>query len=471
MQSNRRELNRIEGILNTTYIKPKARLVQRALSKDIHQNGICLLTEERLSEGTTLALNIAFSEPSVRVVRAEGKVVWHSPWRAGSEMDPPKFLTGVQFSRLSKFDQAGLDECLKTIFNIDDKDSVTELLKRHVMSTGESFPTKMTLLKRPPVKIAAVASYLPEQVVTNQDIIESGLKSSDKTIRRALGAVERRTAAGRQSNADMMAEVAKQILRKSSLDVSQIDRIICSSDPQDAVAPNTAVVVQRLLGARCPAFDVQMSCAGWLCGVDLASRCLSTGEQRILVLASSLVGSRLTFNNRMHRAIFGDGASGILLEPSTEGEILSIGLWADGRYHDKIHVPYPWSKIPDSIPKGYENSFFMSSNQEDFFTTMDFNLVPFCEKLWDAAGVNKDDIDCFLLHQPSMPLFEHSVTALNIPREKTINYFPKYGNLVAAEIPVYLDEAIRSGRIQPRDLIFALTYGAGFTMGGMVIQC
>lgn len=460
-------------MLNTTYRKPHGGTVRGALSKDIHQKGMCLLTEECLSKGTALALNIVFSEPSVRVVRAEGKVAWHSSWEADSEIDPPKYLTGIQFGKLSKFDQACLEQCLKGISDLDsDAQSgyVVERLKRHVTSTGESFPVKMILLKRPPVKIAAVASYLPEQVVTNQDIIESGLKSSDKTIRRALGAVERRTAAGRQSNADMMAEVAKQLLRKASLDVSQIDRIICSSDPQDAVAPNTAVVVQRLLGARCPAFDVQMSCTGWLCGVDLASRCLSTGEQRILILASSLVGSRLTFNNRMHRAIFGDGAGGILLEPSAAGEILSIGLCTDGRYYDKIHVPYPWSQIPDSIPKGYKNSFFMSSNQEDFFTAIDFYFSPFCNRLWKEAGIKKDDIDCFLMHQPSMPLFEYSVSALKIPKEKTINYFSKYGNLVAAEIPVYLDEATRNGHIKSGDLIFAFTYGAGFTMGGMVLK-
>lgn len=470
MQSNRRELNRIEGILNTTYTKPDTRLVQRALSKDIHQKGACLLTEERLLEGTALTLNIVFSEPSVRVIRAEGKVVWHSPWRADSEMASPKFLTGVQFAKLSESDQTCLEECVKGIPNVDSEESIVDVLMRHVMSTGASFPAKMSMLKKPPVRIAAVASYLPEEVVTNQDIIESGLKSSDKTIRRALGAIERRAAAERQSNADMMADVARQILRKASVDVSQLDRIICSSDPQDAVAPNTAVMVQKLIGAKCPSFDVQMSCAGWICGVDLASRCLSTGEERILVLASSLVGSRLTFNNRMHRAIFGDGAGGILLEPSTQGEILSIGLWSDGRYHDKIHVPYPWSKVPESIPKEYENSFFMSSNQEDFFLTMDFYIVPLCKRLWKEAGVDKDDIDCFLMHQPSMPLFEHSLVALGIPREKTINYFSKYGNLVAAEVPVYLDEAVRTGRIKPGNLIFVFTYGAGFTMGGMVLR-
>jgi 3-oxoacyl-[acyl-carrier-protein] synthase-3 len=173
----------------------------------------------------------------------------------------------------------------------------------------------------------------------------------------------------------------------------------------------------------------------------------------------------------MHRAIFGDGAGGILLEPSARGQILSIGLWSDGRYHDKIHVPYPWSKIPASIPQDYNNSFFMSSSQEDFFVTMDFYLAPFCHRLWKEAEVEMDEIDCFLMHQPSMPLYEHSVAALGLPKEKTINYFPRYGNLVAAEVPVYLDEAIQTGRIKPGDLVFALTYGAGFTMGGMVIQC
>jgi 3-oxoacyl-[acyl-carrier-protein] synthase-3 len=269
----------------------------------------------------------------------------------------------------------------------------------------------------------------------------------------------------------MMAAVAQKLLAKANLNVSQIDRIICSADPPDSIAPNTAVSVQRLLGAYCPAFDVQMSCVGWLCGVDLASRCILTGEKRILILAGCQIGSRSFFYNRMHRAIFGDGAGGVLLEASTEeSKILSIGLWSDGRYYDKIHIPYPWSKLPDSIPAEYSKSFFMSPTQEDFFATMDFYLRPFTQRLWREAGVEKNDIDVFLMHQPSMPLFEYSLKALDIPRPKTLNYFAKYGNLVAAELPVYISEALKTGEIKKGQIVFALTYGAGFTMGGMVIK-
>lgn len=160
----------------------------------------------------------------------------------------------------------------------------------------------------------------------------------------------------------------------------------------------------------------------------------------------------------------------MLLEYADQGDILSAGLWTDGRYYDKIFVPFSWSQMPDSIPKEFSDSFFMSSNQEDFFMTMEFHLRPFCERLWEAAGVSKDEIDHFLLHQPSMPLFEYSLRTLKAPREKVVNLFPQYGNLVAAEMPVYIAEGIRSGRIRRGDLVFALAYGAGFTMGGMVMR-
>lgn len=314
-------------------------------------------------------------------------------------------------------------------------------------------------------------SYLPEQIVTNEDIVKMGFKGSAFVLERGLGAKERRAAGKDETGADMMAKVAEKILTKAGCLPQDVDLIICSADPKDAVAPESAVAVQIKIGATCcPAFGISMSCAGWTAGIDIGLSYLISGKKRILVLASSVAGSKLYFHNPMHRAIFGDGAGGILLERQHRSQLLATALWANGEYYSKIFAPLPWSTAPKDIPAEYKDSFYMSDDQKVFFEAMGNHLVPFSQRLLAKAKVNLDDIDCFLLHYPSKPLFENSLKLLNIPREKTFNTFAHYGNLVAAEMPIFLDEAIRANKIKKGDLVLILTYGAGFTMGGMILH-
>jgi 3-oxoacyl-[acyl-carrier-protein] synthase-3 len=315
------------------------------------------------------------------------------------------------------------------------------------------------------------ASYLPEQVVTNKDIVKMGFKGPAIVLERGLGAKERRAVAPDETATDMYVKVAKEILNKAGLLPEQLDRILCSSEPQDAGAPDTSTRVQGLLKATCPAYGFSMSCTGWHAAIDTALRCLKTGENHILVLASSCVGSWLHFHNPMHRAIFGDGAGGILLEKQHLKKFLSIGLWTLGQYYSKIYVPYPWSKPPKDIPSEYEDSFYMTDDQKMFFNVMDHSsFLPFAESILSKAKVKKKDIDLFLLHYASKPLYEHFLKSFGVPREKTFNKFKSYGNVIAAEMPILLDEVISTGRIKEGDLVFVYTYGAGFTAGGFVMQ-
>lgn len=268
----------------------------------------------------------------------------------------------------------------------------------------------------------------------------------------------------------MLAKVADKILEKAKLSVNKVERIICSADPGDAAAPDTAAAVQAKIGVTCPAYGVSMSCTGWIAGMDIALNYLAKGEHRILVLASSLVGSRLYYYNFMHRAIFGDGAGGVLLESRHRERFLAIGQITDGKYYSKIYVPYPWSIPPSEIPIDYKGSFYMSDDQEIFFAALNYYLPRFTNWILKKANIRIENIDHFLFHYPSKPLFEHSIKLLGIPKEKTYSKFYCYGNLVAAEMPILLDEAISIGRIRKDDIIFILTYGAGFTMGGLIMQ-
>lgn len=314
------------------------------------------------------------------------------------------------------------------------------------------------------------ASYLPEKVITNQEIIDAGLDSTAVALERSLGVKERRAAADLETNADMMANVANQILKKAGYKAEEIDLIICNSNPGDSAEPDTSAAVQAKIGAICPVIGVTLSCTGWIAGIDIALRYLATGKKRILVLAGCLLGSRTHFYNLMHRAIFGDGAGGILIESHQRNKFLSTVLWTAGQYYSKIFSPYPWSKRPEEIPAEYEGSFYMSPDQKMFFNAIDSYLPFLCNQLLKEAKLNIKDIAFFLLHYPSKPLFEHSLEAFPVPRSKILVNFKRYGNIVAAEMPVLLDEAIREGRIKRGDFIFVFTYGAGFTSGGFIMR-
>ena len=146
-------------------------------------------------------------------------------------------------------------------------------------------------------------------------------------------------------------------------------------------------------------------------------------------------------------------------------------LWTDGRFQNDIVAPLPWSNHPPTIPKEYKNSFYMSPNQDVFFANLSRVLPPFFDRLLKEADIAVNEVDCFLLHQPSMPLFNHSVKILpDIPRRKVFDCFERYGNLVSAEMPMMLNEGIRTGRIKSGDIVLMLTYGAGFTIAGCVFE-
>jgi len=393
---------------------------------DLSEGGLAVILENPVQVSSLLTLSI---DDSLDPVEALGQIAWIKPIVNNSG-----FRCGIRFSRLEQRDFSSL---------------------RKIIGEATSIIT---------------ASYLPEKVITNQDIIDSGLRTTPVAIERGLGVRERRAAAPDETAADMMVKVARKILEKAECLPQELDYIICSVDVGDSVEPDTATAVQAKIGASCPAFGVAMSCTGWLAAVDIALRYLDAGKKRILVLASSLVGSRIFYHNLMHRAIFGDGAGGVLLESHHRSRFLGNILWTDGRHYSKIYIPHPWSIIPEDIPEEYKGSFYMSPDQKKFFTIMDCYLVPMTKSLLKEAKVELQDIDLFFLHYPSRPLFEHSLKLLGIPREKTFSRFESYGNLAAAEVPVFLDEAIATGRLKKGNLLLVVTYGAGFTGGGLVLR-
>ncbi|MCM8811955.1 MAG: PilZ domain-containing protein [Candidatus Omnitrophica bacterium] len=418
---------------------------------DLSQGGVSAILPRSLPKESYLNLKIQTSP--TQIVEAEGVVVWQYHVNGiPSENFASGYLTGIQFSRIL---ESGSDIVAKLVMGARGPADTRDFGRRTVTA-----------------RIAHTASFLPDKIVTNDHIIANGLKSTDLTIQRALGAIERRSVQPGQNASSMMAEVAKAILTKAKRHPSTIDMIICAVNPGDAVAPDVGSTVQVRIGAHCPAFEINMSCSGWLCAVDIARRYIAGGHKAILVLAASTVGSSLPFKSLMHRAIFGDGAGGILLEAdsSGEGDILACELWNRGEYGTHIFAPLPWTVTPPGIPDEYKGYFYMNPAREEFFQVMDRHLIPFVNRTLRKARVSIGDIDVFLLHYPSKFLFEYSLGLLGVPQNKVVENFSRYGNLVSAELPVLLDENMRAGRIKRGQLVLMFTYGAGFTSACAVVR-
>lgn len=326
--------------------------------------------------------------------------------------------------------------------------------------------------KNLPVRIRQLGSYLPKKIIDNDDIMKQlGSSASGNLLYRAVGSKEKRVAEKNEMGSDMLAKVGLKILQESSTDPATIDKLICSCDPQDQAAPDTAVVTQTKMGLSCPSFSVSMSCVGWLCGINIASSFLAAEDKKILVLSASTVGSKYFFKNPMHRAIFGDGAGGVLLERDDLAEqILRIDLLALGQFYKDIFAPNPWTDIPNEIPDHYKNAFFMKPDNRVYFDALDKYIYPFYRKQFEATGLDPQDISLFIVHQASMPLFNYTVESFKIPRDKVVDSFHKYGNTISAELPILLDEHFRCGKIKKGDLVCFFTYGAGFTAGAMIAR-
>jgi len=320
--------------------------------------------------------------------------------------------------------------------------------------------------------------YLPEKVITNEDFVKKFNKSSPEALEKLLGTKEHRIAADDEHCSDLLVKAGKVALEKARVDAKELTQIIVSTTPKEVVEPATACIVQGKLKAdRCPAFDLGASCSGWLAGVDVAVKMIATSEkpEKILVLANTLVNRIAPKKIVQHEAIFGDGAGSILLETPDKNNNASIiygsKFWCLGEFAHIIHWPAPWSFPFPNTPKKFAGHFYMGEGEPKLlFRLAEIYLPRFMTELWRQTGYTVNDIDFAIIHQPSRPLFEKALECIDIPPKKTAYNFDRYGNTVSAELPITLDEAIGGGQIKKGDLILLVTFGAGITLGAMLMR-
>ncbi|MBX3478419.1 MAG: ketoacyl-ACP synthase III [Brevundimonas sp.] len=317
--------------------------------------------------------------------------------------------------------------------------------------------------------ITGAGSYLPEQIVTNDDLARI-VDTSDEWIVERTGIRQRHRARDDQPTSDLAAEAAKKALEAAGRTPADVDLIIVATTTPDMTFPATAAIVQSKLGVpTCIAFDVQAVCSGFVYALSVADGFIARGNARCaLVVGAEEMTRLMDWSDRTTCVLFGDGAGAVVLEPR-EGQgtpadtgLLGFALRCDGAKSDLLYV--------DGGPAttGSVGHLRMAGNQ--VFRHAVVNIAEAVTAAAANAGVQIADVDWFVPHQANQRIIKGVGDRLGLDENKVVTTVAQHANTSAASIPLALDTAIRDGRIKGGDLVLLEAMGGGLTWGACAIR-
>jgi 3-oxoacyl-[acyl-carrier-protein] synthase-3 len=319
-------------------------------------------------------------------------------------------------------------------------------------------------------RIAGTGSYLPPRRVTNADLAAElagrGIETSDDWIVERTGIRARHFAAPDVPSSTLGAEAARQALNAAGVDASAIDLIIVATSTPDMVFPSTACIIQHKLGiAGCAAFDVQAVCSGFVYALTVADAMIQSGAaSRALVIGAEVFSRIIDFQDRTTCVLFGDGAGAVVLEASDQPGILASDLHADGRHVGILCVP-------GHVSGGHVlGDPLLKMDGQAVFKLAVGVLEDAARATLAKAGLTDADIDWLIPHQANIRIMQSTAKKLKLPQDKLVVTDDQHGNTSAASIPLALDVAVRSGRIQRGDTLMLEGVGGGFTWGAVLLN-
>jgi len=318
-------------------------------------------------------------------------------------------------------------------------------------------------------RIAGTGSYLPEKVLTNADLTKF-VETSDEWIVARTGIRERHVAAEGETTSDLGYHAAVRAMEAAGVTAGEIDLIIMGTTTPDLIFPSSACLMQHKLGANgCPAFDVNAACSGFIYALTIADKFIQSGAAKTaLVVGSETLTRMLDWNDRGTCVLFGDGAGAVVLKADTETGILSTHMHADGGKKELL-----WN------PVGVSAGFRMDEPNAGVRVLMTGNEVfkhavkaldSVVEEALQANGMDRHDLDWLVPHQANLRIIEATAKRLDMPMERVIVTVDRHGNTSSGSVPLALDEAVRSGKIQRGQLVLLEAFGGGFTWGSALLR-
>lgn len=314
------------------------------------------------------------------------------------------------------------------------------------------------------IKILGTGAYVPEKIVTNDDLSKM-VDTSDEWIVQRVGVKERHVSVD-ETAAEFAIHAAKEALKAANISASEIDLIIAATISSETICPTVAGMVQKEIGANCPAFDVNSACSGFLFALDTAVSYIARGGvKKALVIGSERLSKIVDWSDRGTCVIFGDGAGAFVIEAG-DGYLSSM-LYTSGG-NEVIEIPAFSGNSP--FYKGEtKNPYIFMDGQETFKFAVS-KIVEDIKFAVNKAGLELADIDYIVTHQANIRIIEYAAKRLKMPIEKFVVDIDKYGNTSSASVAIAFDELAKSGKLKKGDKIVMSAFGGGLSSAACVIE-
>ena len=317
--------------------------------------------------------------------------------------------------------------------------------------------------------VLGCGSYLPERVVTNEELSKS-VETTDEWIRQRTGICQRHIAAEGEFTSHLAIKASQRALDHAGITAADLDLIVLATATPDQTFPATATRVQAALGmTKGAAFDVQAVCAGFVYGVSVADSLIRSGlASTALVIGAETFSRILDLEDRGTCVLFGDGAGAIVLRgeqgtgASSDRGILANALHSDGRHHDILYV--------DGGPSSTRSTGFLRMEGKEVFKHAVVNMAAVVGEVLEKAGLEAKDIDWLVPHQANKRIIDGTGRKLGLPPERVVVTVDKHANTSAASIPLALDVAVKDGRVKKGDLLLLEGIGGGLSWGASLVR-
>jgi 3-oxoacyl-[acyl-carrier-protein] synthase-3 len=312
-------------------------------------------------------------------------------------------------------------------------------------------------------RIIGTGSYLPERVLTNNELAKS-IDTSDDWIIERTGIRQRHIAADDETTADIAYQSALNALDSANVSIEEIDIIVLATTTPDNTFPSTATKVQAMLGMEHgAAFDIQAVCSGFIYALAVGDNFIKAGQaERVLVIGAETFSRILDWEDRATCVLFGDGGGAVVLAKVDGGKgILSTHLHSDGRYGNLLYV--------DGGPSTTQSVGHLRMSGKEVFRHAVVNLTSVVDEALAANNYQRSDIDWLVPHQANLRILSGTARKLGLREDQVVITVQRHANTSAASIPLALDEAVRDGRIQEGQLVLMEAMGGGFTWGAALV--
>ncbi len=320
-------------------------------------------------------------------------------------------------------------------------------------------------------KISAVGHYLPEYVLTNQEL-EKLVETNDEWIRTRTGIVERRILKDPdKASGFMAAEAAREILKQRNLNASDVDVMIVATVTPDYMFPATACIAQSMIGAKNAfCFDLSAACSGFLYALEVGANMISSGQYKnVLVIGSDKMSSIVDYTDRTTCILFGDGAAGVLLEPADDDNaILDSIMYSEGDMSQNLIQKGGGSIHPASHETVEKKMHYIYQEGRPVFKRATEGMADVSVEIMKKNNLTGDDVDWLVPHQANLRIIDATARRMNLDPSKVMINIDRYGNTTAATIPLCLYDW--KDRLKKGDKIVLAAFGGGYTWGATYLK-